>query len=213
MYNEAVVLNEELNQKIEENIDVNRKLKIMNEELEHKVYERTKELQKKNFMLDKLSKTDGLTGLYNHKYIYDYLEDVRSISEKENRIFSIIMFDIDHFKKVNDNFGHIAGDEVIAKIAKLLLNRLSKECIKGRYGGEEFLIILPSKDEKETFKIAEELRNSVKELRFENENLKVTISGGVAEWNGEDTMSLIDKADRLLYKAKESGRDKIVAGE
>lgn len=222
MYNEAKVLNEsykeELNEnsiisyrlkdKMEENELIYNELKVMNEYLEEKVFIRTKELEEKNKILENISKRDSLTGLYNHKYIYDYLEKCMEKS-KEGGDISVIMFDIDHFKMVNDKFGHVTGDEVIYKIAKMLEEEVDEKYIKGRYGGEEYLVVLCDCELREAVEIADKIREHVGKLKFNEKELQVTISGGVAKWCGERSIELIDRADTLLYQAKSGGRDRI----
>lgn len=164
-----------------------------------------------NNNLQRSSVTDGLTGLYNHKYMYDNLsKEIRRAKEKEECI-SIIMFDIDYFKKVNDVYGHQYGDKSLERVAECIKSKVRNRDIVGRYGGEEFLVILPKQNLEDAYEIAEKIRKRIKNLVFENEELKVTISGGVAqlETGIETPEKLVKKADELLYKAKAKGRDRI----
>jgi len=133
-----------------------------------------------------------------------------SLSNRQNNNLTIIMFDIDNFKKVNDTFGHQIGDLVLTEIADLLTNKLRKSDIVGRYGGEEFLVILPDTDINGGFIIAEKIRKSVSKLCFEEaKGLNTAISGGAVQLKTHDALQLVKEADNLLYKAKHEGKNKI----
>lgn len=164
-----------------------------------------KELKFKNNELNTMAITDGLTKIFNHKYIVDKLED----HIDSNKLpLSIIMFDIDHFKNVNDNYGHPFGDQVLIKIAEAGSNICKKEYFIGRYGGEEFLMVLPFTSLNTAYHIAENLRCDISQLKWNVDNFKVTVSLGVAEHNSQTAAELISKADNLLYEAKKTGRNK-----
>ncbi|WP_277584307.1 sensor domain-containing diguanylate cyclase [Psychrobacillus antarcticus] len=153
-----------------------------------------------------LSVTDPLTGLKNRRY-GDFLIDELM---NQNNGFSLIMIDIDHFKNVNDKFGHIAGDEVLKFTATILTDLCvdQEECI--RFGGEEFIIILPRKNMQEAYILGERIRKTVEESIPPIDN-KLTISLGVGEYNsGETLMQVVNRIDRALYEAKTNGRNKIV---
>ena len=166
------------------------------------------QLEEENKLLDKITKTDSLTQLFNHKYIYERLEQEINKAKTFSRRLSIIMFDIDHFKSVNDNYGHQTGDKVILAVTHTLKEQCRKVDILGRYGGEEFLAILPDTDLEGAFLTAERIRTKVLSLEFE-EGMKISISGGLVQFSDEDAISLVRKADDLLYKAKEGGRNKM----
>ena len=168
------------------------------------------ELQEKNSKLKKMVKTDGLTNLYNHKFIYEELtrEIKKGIRYKE--ILSIIMFDIDHFKSVNDIHGHQMGDKVLKEVAKKIQETFRDIDIIGRYGGEEFLIILPKTNKENAFGVAERCRKEIEKISFNLvKKLKISISGGIKEWKDESALELVNRADKLLYLAKENGRNRI----
>jgi diguanylate cyclase (GGDEF)-like protein len=191
---------------------VNEKLKMEIEERKKIAGERErllKELEKKNKILEELSITDGLTGLYNHRYIIDRLLQEVAGSKRYSNDLSIIMFDIDHFKRINDTYGHQAGDGVLSKISSLIKSKLREADIAGRFGGEEFLIILPNTNLKSSCNAAEKIRKCIQGLKWDIDELRVTISGGVGFLKGEDASKLITKADKSLYKAKENGRNRI----
>ena len=166
-------------------------------------------LEEKNKLLEILSITDGLTGLYNHRYIVDALSSRITEATRYRKPLSIGMFDIDYFKKINDKYGHVFGDEVLIKISSVIEETIRKVDIAGRYGGEEFLIVIPDTDSSGAYKTAERIRESIEKIKWDKDGLKVTISGGVCEFKDEDSGKLITKADKLLYKAKESGRNRI----
>lgn len=154
--------------------------------------------------------TDGLTGLYNHRFIFERLEEEIAKVARYGRPLSIIMLDIDNFKQVNDTFGHRAGDEVILSVAHAIMASLRKTDVAGRYGGEEFLVLLPETDLKAAHIVAEKIRNTVALLQFETKDLAVTISAGVAEAEkGESFEALINRADAKLYTAKRNGKNRV----
>jgi diguanylate cyclase (GGDEF)-like protein len=157
---------------------------------------------------------DSLTGLYTRFYMEDQAESLinnhnrRSINE-----LSVIIFDLDHFKSVNDTYGHDAGDRVLKGVAAVILNQGRKSDIPVRYGGEEFLIFLPGDIESGRL-LAERVRRGVESSSFvvEGHTIPVTISGGVAKHEpGETLQELIKKVDCLLYQAKKNGRNQIVS--
>jgi two-component system cell cycle response regulator len=153
--------------------------------------------------------TDGLTGVKNHKYIYERLEEEIHKAKRYHKQLSIILLDIDHFKEVNDTHGHQTGDIVLKQVAQLIKENIRNIDILGRYGGEEFIVILPETNEPGAFLLAERIRKSFMDSNFSLKNIKLTISGGVAALADDNALSLIDKADKLLYVAKKNGRNRI----
>lgn len=153
--------------------------------------------------------TDGLTQLYNHKKILEMLNLEIERAKRYNRTFTIMMLDIDHFKKVNDRYGHVVGDMVLERLASEIKSQIRDLDTVGRYGGEEFLIIFPEINKTQAYQVAERVRKSVESLAFDN-GLSITISGGLAEFSGEEDRFLVSKADENLYKAKNTGRNRIV---
>ena len=163
--------------------------------------------------IEESSTKDPLTGAYNRRFLMDYIE--KCIEQTENgkmRAFSIIMFDIDNFKKINDTYGHLAGDDCIKNLAYIFNNSLRNVDIVARYGGEEFVCVLPTAEDLPAFRRAEQIRVSVENTQLsEDIDKKVTISGGVAMYaSGMTPEQLINAADENLYIAKESGRNQIV---
>lgn len=166
-----------------------------------------------NIQLKEMSITDGLTGLYNHKYIYKTLKKEIEKACVLKSDLSIIMFDIDHFKKVNDLHGHQFGDDVLVEISNYIKQCIGKNGFVGRYGGEEFLIVLPDSDIESAYEKAEHIRKGIKNIEFKNEDHIVTISGGVVQFQQESCKVIVNRVDQLLYKAKENGRDIIERGD
>lgn len=162
--------------------------------------------------LKQMALTDGLTQMYNHSYIHERLAKEISNTKRHNLDLSLIMIDLDNFKLVNDTYGHKLGDQVLKKVSTSIKDIIREEDIAGRYGGEEFIIILPNTSHSSAFKVAEKIRKTVKSIQWSQEKLKVTISGGVYAYNSEDVNELIEKTDVLLYKAKNGGKDKIITG-
>ena len=167
------------------------------------------ELKDKNLALEEMVKIDGLTNLYNHKYVVERLDEEIKRAQRYNKKISIIMLDIDNFKLINDDYGHQFGDTVLKKISEELKCTIRTIDIVGRYGGEEFIVILPETDLQSAVKLAERLRIKISNIKFKEKNVRVTISGGVAELEKETVFELIGKSDILLYKAKENGRNRI----
>jgi diguanylate cyclase (GGDEF)-like protein len=165
-------------------------------------------LEQKNLVLKKLSITDGLTGLFNHRYITDALSKLVEENNRYKETLSIAMLDIDNFKQTNDEYGHLFGDEVLVKIANSIEGSLRKTDMVGRYGGEEFLILFAHTGLKGAAESAERIIKNVENLKWDNENFKITISAGVCEKKDEDISLLIKKADDLLYTAKKKGKNR-----
>ncbi|RKX84940.1 MAG: hypothetical protein DRP70_12435 [Spirochaetes bacterium] len=168
-----------------------------------------RELEDKSRQMEALAKRDSLTKLWNHGAIHEILE--HEIKNAEGKILSVLLFDLDDFKKVNDKFGHQAGDDVLLAASDLISQILGPEGEVGRYGGEEFLAVLPGKNADEAEKLAEHLLGHIRELDMGIGNLTVTSScGGADSRESEDAMKLVELADERLYTAKESGKDRVV---
>jgi diguanylate cyclase (GGDEF)-like protein len=164
-----------------------------------------------------ISKIDSLTGLYVHREFQERLENELKRCARYQKELALIMGDIDFFKKMNDYYGHLAGDDVLKTIALILKNNTDAVDSVARYGGEEFVIILPDSDKKKAFQKAETIRKSIENYEFAYKGTKmgVTMSFGVAAYPGDATTrrAIIDKADKALYKAKETGRNKVIRSE
>jgi two-component system cell cycle response regulator len=155
---------------------------------------------------------DALTGLYNRRFVMTQLGALISGARRHGRPLSVAMIDVDRFKSFNDNYGHAVGDRVLQAVAAALHDRMRAEDYLGRWGGEEFLALLPDTDEDAAGPIAERLRSTVDAVRVptSGEMLAVTVSLGWATWElDEDVDSLVHRADEALYAAKEAGRDRV----
>jgi len=163
--------------------------------------------------MEELSVKDPLTGAYNRRFLIRYLESSIGTAKAEGKNIAIVMFDIDKFKRINDDYGHLVGDEVIKAIASVLLKSCRDYDIVSRYGGEEFILVLPGASEEVAIKRAEQIRETFGNMKHSNEiDRPITISGGVAELSPSmhSTEDFIKYADDNLYIAKETGRNKIV---
>jgi diguanylate cyclase (GGDEF)-like protein len=178
-------------------------------------------LNRMNKTLRRLAVMDELTGTLNRRALIDSLRRELIRADREGKFFSLLMIDVDHFKKINDTFGHQVGDRVLRELAKLLKTNCRKYDIIGRYGGEEFVVAFSTDFPLKAFLVGERIRKAVENHRF-TDNLKVTISvGAVSEkvsLKGKHPMKVLEqiikKADTALYSAKESGRNRVIyAGE
>jgi two-component system chemotaxis response regulator CheY len=161
-----------------------------------------------------LAMRDGLTGLLNRRAIEEYAESEFSIASRKERAMSVIMIDIDHFKSVNDRFGHKSGDQTLQQVAKVLTNDLRNYDRVGRWGGEEFILILPDTQLKDAGTVAERVRVRVAEMKLSMENgetFSVQISLGAACTANQfsSLAKLVDAADQALYQAKQNGRNRV----
>ncbi len=165
--------------------------------------------------LRELSIKDGLTDLYNHRYLQDLLEKELPRVERYSHVLSIIMVDIDHFKSVNDTYGHPQGDIVLRAIADIFQETVRKPDTVARYGGEEFIIILPETDIKGAVVLAERLRKLVekRKMKLEEKIISITISLGVTTYEPakgrKSKAEIMDAADKALYNSKQTGRNKL----
>ncbi|MFH1729122.1 MAG: diguanylate cyclase [Pseudomonadota bacterium] len=165
----------------------------------------------------RLATLDGLTQVYNKKFFMECLFNEFSRSKRYRRDLSLVLFDLDHFKLVNDIHGHPAGDYILKRLSSLVTRNLRKEDIIGRYGGEEFGIILPETNEEKAGQIAEKLRKLVEgiDFNYNDKDIPVTISMGVTSLTPSLTKfknynDMIEDSDKALYEAKKRGRNRVV---
>ncbi|NQD37718.1 GGDEF domain-containing protein [Permianibacter sp. IMCC34836] len=185
----------------------------LNLELDHRIAERTEELAKKAAELELLSVTDSLTGLYNRRHLTAQLQDEWTRLQRNGGRFAVMLFDVDHFKQINDRHGHPAGDEVLRQIGLRV-----RECIRNldtaaRYGGEEFAVLLPGIDASHALVVAERLRVRLAELSFNagEVTFQFTVSIGVCDSDSpglHNQEELLQRADQALYRAKQNGRNR-----
>jgi diguanylate cyclase (GGDEF)-like protein len=175
------------------------------------------QLKKSNEMLLELSRTDPLTGLHNRRQMMEILEKEMERSKRTGDPLSLILIDVDNFKKINDIYGHQRGDQVLKNLGRIFRKHLRQYDSVARFGGEEFSLIMPSTDCAEAFGIADRVRQEVAQMvDAEVEALKVTISLGVAVYFPGQVQSsddLIRKADFALYRAKQAGRNRVLADQ
>jgi diguanylate cyclase (GGDEF)-like protein len=162
-----------------------------------------------------LAVTDALTELYNHRFFQEKMSENFCLCERYGNHFSIIMIDIDHFKKFNDTYGHQSGDIVLKQVAATIKKNVRSTDIPCRYGGEEMTVILTNTNKEDAITTANKICQAVREREFilaNGENVHVTISVGVAtsNVNGSNPQELIEYADKCLYVAKENGRNQVV---
>ena len=162
----------------------------------------------------RLSITDALTGLYNARFFYHSLDKEIERARRYSEHFSLVIFDIDDFKEINDTYGHQAGDDILREFARILLGYSRKTDIVARYGGEEFVIILPNTKKKEAFLLSDRIREQVCDYTFtcNGNDVKITISGGIAGFpnDGDDARKLLYAADMALYAAKRAGKKQVI---
>ncbi len=208
-------LKQQVDQKL---VELNQNFHTMVHRLERLLGEKEElnaRLETANKRLAQLASTDGLTGLFNHRAFQDSLKRDLHRAKRSGLPLSLILFDVDHFKKFNDSWGHQAGDAVLMAIGKLLLASVRIGDVPARYGGEEFVIILPDTPVEGAHQLAERLRVFISNLRVKvgANTLDVTSSFGVAEVRGRrehDAAKLIEAADTALYAAKHGGRNQVV---
>ncbi|UUV17958.1 sensor domain-containing diguanylate cyclase [Fusobacteria bacterium ZRK30] len=191
--------------KLTEIIDEKNELGFINSAIKKMNYE----IIKRENDLKYISETDPLTGCYNRRAIINLIEKEIEQSKNYNLNCSLIMFDFDNFKKINDTFGHLFGDTVLKEVSKVILSNVKNTDIFGRYGGEEFLILLPDTQLREGIIIAERLRVTIEKMTWEYDTI-ITVSMGVVKKLPNDTLDLIlGRVDNLLYRAKKNGRNRV----
>lgn len=173
------------------------------------------DLAEANRKLTNLALKDGLTNLYNQAYIKERLNQEFTRAQKFNRVLSLLMLDIDDFKKYNDTYGHLRGDEALQKTARLIRNNLRPTDIPARYGGEEFLVILPETEPTLAQQIAERIRTEMAQYQFgitlKDRDKSLTVSIGLTSYPNsvQTSEELIAQADHALYQAKKSGKNQV----
>jgi diguanylate cyclase (GGDEF)-like protein len=186
------------------------------ESLERLVKERTKELEEAKAELLEMIHKDPMTNLYNRRYFNDISETLFALSKREKNHFSALMIDIDRFKLVNDNYGHAIGDKVLEELSLILKNIVRQSDVPIRFGGEEFVILLPNTDVDGAILLAKKIRETVEQkdiLLEDNSILKITLSIGVAECDcihDSNIDNLIHRIDEALYQAKRTGRNRVI---
>lgn len=175
------------------------------------------EIKRQAMLLEQRAITDGLTGLYNHLYFHQALSERLQAAGQNGEPVSILIADLDFFKRLNDTYGHLFGDHVLKEVAAVIRSVAGDGAVAARYGGEEFAVILPNT----TLEVAQETAANIRRLVADHDftapdgggKVAVTISVGVAQWRpGEGKSEFIDRADTALYQAKQQGRNRVVTG-
>jgi two-component system, cell cycle response regulator len=183
--------------------------------LQDELDEKNRELEDANRRLKKLSITDGLTGLFNHRHMQELLREEFERSKRSSDPVGVVMLDLDRFKQVNDTYGHPTGDIILFETAEILRETAREIDMLGRYGGEEFMVILPGSDEEAAARFAERVREHVADHLFRDgaTEVRMTVSSGVAALpaaRAESPSALLKQADEALYRAKGGGRNRVV---
>ena len=172
------------------------------------------ERKKLEVELKRMSETDPLTGAYNRRYFIDQIDQWFKMYQRYKTKNCIIMFDIDYFKRVNDTYGHLIGDEVLKSFVRICKNNFRETDIFARYGGEEFCALLPNTPHSRAFQIAERIRKAVEDSGFtiEEKNVLYTVSAGLTRFQSIDKTfnDALNRADIALYEAKRSGRNRTI---
>ncbi len=195
------------------------KIKYINYSLksELEAARRILEKQKKSIEnIKEMSLKDHLTGLYLRRYMNDVLENLIYSYSRYKKVFSVIMMDLDNFKSINDTYGHLAGDEVLKVIGSVLKTSTRKSDIPIRYGGDEFIVILPETKLDDAVVVARKIKDKINSIKFKKSEIefKCSLSLGVTQVKDEDTMeSILDRVDQALYKTKENAKGEITVLE
>lgn len=159
---------------------------------------------------------DAVTNTYNKTFLLQRLKEEFSFSQRQGQPLSVVMFDVDHFKLINDTYGHLAGDQVLQEISNVVAATIRKDDVFCRYGGEEFVVIMRNTENQAAVNLAERLRRQISStpLTFEGQSIRITISLGVSSLSGgnyRDYVALLGDADKFLYKSKGMGRNRVSA--
>ena len=172
--------------------------------------ELAKELELKNISLSERVSIDNLTGIKNRYYFDERIKEEVDLAKRQKVSFSLLLFDLDHFKLVNDNFGHDVGDKVLKRVTDAVSKIIRSYDIFARWGGEEFVVLMPNTTEAEAVPAAEKIRKTVEDISHPDIE-KITISIGIAIWEADDDVDQIFvKADKALYTAKNQGRNRVI---
>jgi polar amino acid transport system substrate-binding protein len=171
-----------------------------------------RQLQQANRKLERISQHDHLTGMPNRLYLQQAFEYELERYHRYGHVFALLLMDIDHFKRINDAFGHVFGDEVLKTMADLLSENVRGSDIAGRWGGEEFLILCPETDLQGAWSLAEQLRKLIAQTDFGADDMVITASFGVTDFRDDEMIEdCIKRADQALYQAKHSGRNQTIS--
>lgn len=189
---------------------INEKLNALDPRFRKKIEDLFSTISESVSLLYDVATHDEKTGLYNNKFFETLLSMEMEKAKRGKQKLSFFIIDIDFFKKINDTYGHVKGDEILKRLAQVIMGQIRKSDIAARFGGEEFIILLPETPVAKAKGLVSRVRNKIKNDVF-LKKYKVTISGGLTQYRKGDTEKrLKERADKALYEAKETGRDKIV---
>ncbi len=188
--------------------DIKEKVSALDPKFREKITEMFDAMHKSISMLYEAAIRDEKTGLYNNKFFETVLDmEIEKANRKKEKL-SLVVIDVDHFKKINDTYGHLKADEMLAELGKIIIKTARKSDVAARFGGEEFFILLPETNLEKAKLFAGRLKRAIHEDKF-LKKFKVTVSGGITgHKNKENKFKFKERADKALYKAKESGRDR-----
>ena len=179
--------------------------------IEAELAEKNQQLTELNSLLSQQAIRDDLTGLYNRRHIFQMLKEEIISSNRYSESLSLMMIDLDKFKKINDKYGHQFGDFMLQNVARIILTNIRESDHLGRYGGEEFLLILPHTDLESAKVAAHRIGRAVEEASFGENNVKMTVSIGLCSYHRDSLEEFVERADELMYQAKKTGRNKYVS--
>lgn len=192
--------------------DVVETFAVLNSELATKSMElkrKNSELREANTKITELTRIDPLTRLYNRRYLQERVTQAISESNRHGHPLSLIMADLDDFKKINDSYGHTAGDRGLVAFAGLILEQSRIEDLAARIGGEEFALLLPRTDADEAYSLAERIRSSLEGMDVLKDGSKITVSQGISELREKENLDkLLSRADKAMYRAKQNGKNR-----
>lgn len=192
-----------------------RELAALNADLEHQVADRTQQLQQANEELARLSNSDGLTGLHNRRYFDARLQIAHAQALQNQSCYGVVLVDADHFKRVNDDYGHLVGDDVLKALARVMTNVTRDTDVVARYGGEEFVVLVPYvRADADLIALGEKICQAARHIEVVP-GVMLSVSVGVARSalsNDASPLQVLDRADQALYRAKQSGRDRVERG-
>ncbi len=195
--------------------DALNKISQLNQELDNKSRELTKknrELKKAKARVEKVMRTDKLTKLANRRAFMEFLKKTLAQSRRYDNNLTIIMLDLDNFKEINDSYGHPVGDQVLRKVGDILAENVREGDMAARFGGDEFIILMPQTAAAEAVNMAHRIRKKVKSINLSAVKKPPTLSLGITEFKGEESAEdLLNRADKAMYEAKQAGKDKIIS--
>jgi len=191
--------------------DLDKKISALDPRFKEKIQDLFSAMNQSISMLYDAAIRDEKTGLYNSKFFETILEmEIEKASRGQEKL-SLFIIDIDFFKKINDTYGHVKADEILVKLAKLLLKQFRKSDVVCRFGGEEFFVLLPETGLEKAKKITSRLKEKIKTDKF-LKKYKLTVSGGLTTYKkGDNKKRIKERADKALYKAKNTGRDRFIS--